>query len=558
MVLKFPKQQLPQKKKRRVGSTVHCDYLNRPHKSIHRRRTDPMVTLSSVLESIINDMRDMPNSYPFHSPVNAKVVKDYYKIVTNPMDLQTLRENVRKRMYPSREEFREQVELILKNSILYNGPKHSLTQICQVMLDLCDEKLREKEDKLARLEKAINPLLDDDDQVAFSFILDNIVTQKMMAVPDSWPFHLPVNKKFVPDYYKVIPNPMDLETIRQNISKHKYQNRENFLADVNLICTNSVKYNGADSQYSRTAQEIVNICSQTLAEYDEHLTQLEKDISTAKEAALDEADLESLEPMTPGPYTPQPPDYYDTNTSLSMSRDASLYLDESNMSATEAATASLERRSLMRLGRGHLGEDDSDVDIEAYEEDDDGKPKTPAPEMEDVDGDLGEEEITVQQTQASVLYEDLLMSDGEDDDDDGSDEEGDNPFSSIQLSESGSDSDVESGAIRPKQPQMMQENTRMGMENEESLMSYGEGMETSQGIEDSNISYGSYEGPDPKSNTRDTSYSSIGGYELSEEEDDEEEERLGPSVLRQVQLSEDEDSEEDFQSLHGDSDSDNE
>lgn len=34
------------------------------------------------------------------------------------------------------------------------------------------------------MEKAINPLLDDDDQVAFSFILDNIVTQKMMAVPD--------------------------------------------------------------------------------------------------------------------------------------------------------------------------------------------------------------------------------------------------------------------------------------------------------------------------------------------------------------------------------------
>lgn len=37
---------------------------------------------------------------------------------------------------------------------------------------------------MARLEKAINPLLDDDDQVAFSFILDNIVTQKMMAVAD--------------------------------------------------------------------------------------------------------------------------------------------------------------------------------------------------------------------------------------------------------------------------------------------------------------------------------------------------------------------------------------
>lgn len=60
-------------------------------------------------------------TYPFHTPVNAKVVKDYYKIITRPMDLQTLRENVRKRMYPSREEFREAVELIVKNSATYNG-----------------------------------------------------------------------------------------------------------------------------------------------------------------------------------------------------------------------------------------------------------------------------------------------------------------------------------------------------------------------------------------------------------------------------------------------------
>ncbi|XP_054852197.1 transcription initiation factor TFIID subunit 1 isoform X6 [Eublepharis macularius] len=479
LVLKFPKQQLPPKKKRRVGTTVHCDYLNRPHKSIHRRRTDPMVTLSSVLEGIINEMRDLPNTYPFHQPVNGKVVKDYYKIITKPMDLQTLRENVRKRLYPSREEFREHLELIVKNSATYNGPKHSLTQISQSMLDLCDQKLKEKEDKLARLEKAINPLLDDDDQVAFSFILDNIVTQKMMAVPDSWPFHHPVNKKFVPDYHKVIVSPMDLETIRKNISKHKYQNREIFLDDVNLILTNSIKYNGPDSQYTKTAQEIVNICYQTLAEYDEHLTQLERDISTAKEAALEEADLESLDPMTPGPYTPQ--------------------------------------------------------------------------EVED--GDLAdEEEGSAQQPQASVLYEDLLMSDGEDDD--GSDEEGDNPFSSIQLSESGSDSDVESSAMRPKQPHVLQENTRMGMDNEESMMSYeGAGGEASHAMDDSNASYGSYEEPDPKSNTRDTSFSSIGGYEISEEEEEEEEEqRCGPSVLSQVHLSEDEEDSEDFHSIAGDSD----
>lgn len=536
LVLKFPKQQLPAKKKRRVGSAVHCDYLNKPHKAIHRRRTDPMVTLSSVLEGIINDMRDHPNTYPFHTPVNAKVVKDYYKIINRPMDLQTLRENVRKRMYPSREEFREAVELIVKNSATYNGAKHPITQVAQSMLDLCDAKLKEKEDRLVRLEKAINPLLDDDDQVAFSFILDNIVTQKMMVVPDSWPFHHPVNKKFVPDYYKVIVNPMDLETIRKNISKHKYQNREIFLSDVSLIHANSIKYNGPDSPYTKTALEIVNVCKGTLAEYDEHLTQLEKDISTAKEAALDAADLESLDPMTPGPYTPQ-------------------------------------GRHIRRPG-----EEDSDVDIEGFEEEDDGKPKTPAP-AEDADGDLEDEDDeemllpsrrrphdhdvedddderehgrSSHPAQSSVLYQDLLMSDGEDD---ASEEEGDNPFSGNQLSESGSDSERELD-VRPAPPRRAQDTARMGMEQEESMMSY-EGV-GNEHMEDSNISYGSYDETESRSQLQPSSMGNGEEYGISEEEEEDEEDearRRGPAVLSQVQLSEDEDSEE-FRSIGGDSDMD--
>ncbi|XP_078067599.1 transcription initiation factor TFIID subunit 1 isoform X3 [Mustelus asterias] len=561
LVLKFPKQQLPPKRRRRVGTTVHCDYLNRPHKSIHRRRTDPMVTLSSILEGIINDMRDLVNTYPFHTPVNAKVVKDYYKIITKPMDLQTLRENVRKRMCHSREEFREQVELIVKNCATYNGTKHPLTQIAQSMVELCDMKFKEKEDKLVRLEKAINPLLDDDDQVAFSFILDNIVTQKMMAVPDSWPFHHPVNKKFVPDYYKVIPNPMDLETVRKNISKHKYHNREVFLQDVELILSNSIKYNGTDSLYTKTGQEIVNVCHQTLAEYDEHLTQLEKDIASAKEAALDAAEFDSLDPLTPGPHTPQPPEFEDGNMSLITSRELSLFHEEGSMSASATPTTTPEKMH-HRLAQGHCregrlrtGEEESDVDVEGFEEDDDGKPKTPAPattegecEMED------EDDMNVPQRQASVLYEDLLMSDGEDEDH-SEEEEGDNPFSSIQLSESGSDSDVETTAIRPKKPHLIPENTRMGMENEESMMSYeGDGGETSQIMEDSNVSYESYEETELKSNTRDTTFSSGGcDYELSDEDEDEEQ-RHGPSVLNEVQLSEDEEDSEEFHSIEGDSD----
>lgn len=46
------------------------------------------------------------------------------------------------------------------------GVKSTLTVTAQKMLELCIDRFAEKEERLMRLEKAINPLLDDDDQVS--------------------------------------------------------------------------------------------------------------------------------------------------------------------------------------------------------------------------------------------------------------------------------------------------------------------------------------------------------------------------------------------------------
>lgn len=85
------------------------------------------------------------------------------------------------------------------------------------MLGVCVERLAEKEERLMRLEKAINPLLDDDDQVALTFILDNVVNNKLKIMSESWPFVKPVNKKLVKDYYNIVKHPMDLETITKRV-----------------------------------------------------------------------------------------------------------------------------------------------------------------------------------------------------------------------------------------------------------------------------------------------------------------------------------------------------
>ncbi|XP_054711819.1 transcription initiation factor TFIID subunit 1-like [Uloborus diversus] len=293
LVLKFPKEAVSIKKRRRAGTVMHCDYLKKPHKLVNRQRTDPVVALSIILESMLNEMRDLPETQPFWFPVSAKNVPDYYRIVHRPMDLQTMREKLHQRKYKSREEFLQDVNQIVENSNVYNGAKNTLSTTAQKMLEHCLKRFADKEEKLMRLEKAINPLLDDNDQVAFSFILETIVSQDLKAIPESWPFHKPVSKKFVKEYYNVIKNPIDLDTILKNIKAHKYSNREDFQADVELLYTNSQTFNGPDSQFTKKAKEIMEACQTALRKYDDQLTILEVAIKTSQEAALDAIETDS-------------------------------------------------------------------------------------------------------------------------------------------------------------------------------------------------------------------------------------------------------------------------
>lgn len=293
LLLKVPKEAVSARKRRRPTGDDHCDYLKRQQRPANRRRTDPVVVMSTMLENILNEMRDLPDVQPFLFPVNAKVVPDYYKIVQRPIDLQTIRENLRQKKYQSRGEFLADVNQIVENSTLYNGAKSSLTVAAKRMLDICVERLGEKEDRLMRLEKAINPLLDDNDQVALTFILDNVVNNKLKSMSEAWPFLKAVNKKLVKDYYNVIKRPMDLETISKKVTAHKYHSRHEFLRDIEQILENCTLYNGKDSPFTLKAEVLVKACKETLDEYDDHLTQLEGNITLVQQRAMEQADIDS-------------------------------------------------------------------------------------------------------------------------------------------------------------------------------------------------------------------------------------------------------------------------
>ncbi|XP_003241670.1 transcription initiation factor TFIID subunit 1 isoform X1 [Acyrthosiphon pisum] len=290
LVLKVPKDALSRNKKRK--NELHCDYLKKPDRSANRRRTDPLIVLSTIFESILNEMRGMPDVHPFIYPVNVKKVPDYYNIVQRPMDLQSIRDGLHLKKYQNREEFLSDVNQIVENSTLYNGAKSSLTVAARRMLGVCVDRLHEKEERLMLLEKAINPLLDDNDQVALTFILDNVVG-KVKTMSEAWPFMKPVNRKLVKDYYNVIKQPIDLETIASRVSSHKYHNRKEFLGDINLIFENSVAYNGEDSDFTQQAKKLISVATESLEEFDQYLTQVEQNISLVQARALEQVEMDS-------------------------------------------------------------------------------------------------------------------------------------------------------------------------------------------------------------------------------------------------------------------------
>nr|XP_046912926.1 transcription initiation factor TFIID subunit 1-like isoform X2 [Dermatophagoides farinae] len=191
--LKKPKDVLKKRKKRSAtqDNNDRLDYLQKPYyKSANRRRTDPLVILSKIFEEIWNEMRSVPDSEPFHQPVNVKTVPDYYNIITRPMDLQSIRQNIRNERYKNREEFLNDVNMIVKNSQIYNGPNHVLSTIARRLMELCVLKIQQKEEEFIKLEKAIcdhnitglDDMIDDKSNIAEEFD-DNQQQQSMKPPP---------------------------------------------------------------------------------------------------------------------------------------------------------------------------------------------------------------------------------------------------------------------------------------------------------------------------------------------------------------------------------------
>lgn len=83
-------------------------------------------------------------------------------------------------------------------------------------------------------------------------LLDNVTIHKLLDEvaknSHAWPFLRPVSRHEVPDYYKVIKNPMDLAKIKSKLNTGNYSTNGEVMKDIQLIFANCEKYNQSESE----------------------------------------------------------------------------------------------------------------------------------------------------------------------------------------------------------------------------------------------------------------------------------------------------------------------
>ncbi|XP_007229120.3 bromodomain-containing protein 4 isoform X1 [Astyanax mexicanus] len=92
----------------------------------------------------------------------------------------------------------------------------------------------------------------------------------------SWPFQAPVDaiKLNLPDYYKIIKNPMDMGTIKKRLENSYYLNAQECIQDFNTMFTNCYIYNKAGDDIVLMAEALEKLFLQKISEMPQEETEI--------------------------------------------------------------------------------------------------------------------------------------------------------------------------------------------------------------------------------------------------------------------------------------------
>ena len=131
-------QQANEKKKE---EQLFGDY-NRPKQIPVRRRRQ---IEENPYENIAFQLKKFDDTRIFINPVKRETYPDYYTYIKEPMDLSTMESKAKRGGYSSAESFVRDLDLMVNNSTVYNGPLHDVTRQSLVIKTEGLRLLKEKE-----------------------------------------------------------------------------------------------------------------------------------------------------------------------------------------------------------------------------------------------------------------------------------------------------------------------------------------------------------------------------------------------------------------------------
>uniref|UniRef100_L7M5U2 Protein polybromo-1 n=1 Tax=Rhipicephalus pulchellus TaxID=72859 RepID=L7M5U2_RHIPC len=206
----------------------------------------------------------------FMEKPSRKDYPDYYEVITNPIDMKTIHENVKNNKYSSEESMVTDLKLMFSNCRMYNEEGSQIYRDADTLERALFDKIRElgslfdpmtpRAMPRPRRNKSRNHKL----RVLYDTIKD--YTDAKGRKLSSIFMKLPSRSEY-PDYYEVIKKPIDMERIAARLLKYnQYESMDDLLADFVLLFDNACKYNEPDSQIYKDALILQRIALQTKME----------------------------------------------------------------------------------------------------------------------------------------------------------------------------------------------------------------------------------------------------------------------------------------------------
>lgn len=245
-VEKLEKPKKPRQRRSNTGDSEDKSKGNRLQRSVYNAMFS-MKDPSGRQVCTIFMLKPDPDVYP-----------DYYQVIKEPMDMGTIDGKISNSEYSSLEELMRDISCMCKNAKQYNEPNSQVFIDANVLEQVAQKKVTEicqKKNIPVTPEKVgLNtdpknpPTWRAGPKTKYDFIIDRVKKQEDgMGRNLAHMFQQLPSKVELPDYYRLIKRPMDIDKIEARVKKipeeNGYKNIEEFMEEILLCFENATIYN---------------------------------------------------------------------------------------------------------------------------------------------------------------------------------------------------------------------------------------------------------------------------------------------------------------------------